>query len=113
MTTAGRPTGPQTAADCFASVLEAETQAREAIGYCREQHDETVRQAQAQASRIRQRASDRVEKVQAAAAARVKALRDTTEPSAPLAGQSAPAVQDERLQAAVDCLAAHLTGGRE
>jgi hypothetical protein len=113
MTTAGRPKDPEAAADCFASVLDAEAQAREAIRRCHEQHGESVRQAQAQAVRIRQRASGRVEKIQAAAAARVKALRETAAPSAPAGGKSIPAVQDARLQAAVGRLAAQLTGGGE
>lgn len=112
MTTAGHPQDPRAAADCFASVLDAEAQARDAIRLCREQHDETIRQAQAQADRIRQRAGGRVEKVQAAAA-RVKALAETAIPSAPPSGQNAMADQGKQLQAAVDRLAAQLTGAGE
>lgn len=113
MTTAGRPKDSRAAADCFASVLDAEAQAREAIRHCHEQHDEAIRQAQAQAGRIRHRAGDRVEKIQAAAAARIKALDETSVPSAPPSGKRTPADQDAHLQAAVDRLAAQLTGARE
>jgi hypothetical protein len=105
---------PHAAADRFTHVLEAEAQAREAIRACQQAHEQAINQAQAQATRIHARANSRIKRIQAAQDAYVKALAQPLgRPDQPAATADDIQQEDERLHAAVDRLAAQLTGEPE
>lgn len=104
-------TADSRAQDAIERVLEAERDARAAVSVCQEQAARIVAEARLHARRIAERADARIDALRAASRARLagELARLDAEAQALAARPIAPETQ-RRMEAAVDGLAARLTG---